>query len=107
MENSLCHLKRCLFGNRGLRASDFRISSTNNEDVIFALVELERPNATISNDGLLASALPAFDTICINSTSAARSFTLTGAFLIIQMSLSVLSKDLSFLLLQTVHTMIH
>jgi len=62
-ENSFCYIKRCLFWYRGVSGSDFRIRSTNNENVIFALVELERPDAAVSNDGLFASALSAFDTV--------------------------------------------
>ncbi len=36
-------LTNAYFGNRGTRASDFSIRSTNNKNVIFAVVELSRP----------------------------------------------------------------
>ena len=69
------------FGNRANTASDFYIKSTNTQNVIFSLVELERPNVTSSNVGFSATAIPAFDTLCVNSTSASKSFTLKGSFL--------------------------
>lgn len=69
------------FGNRANSASDFYIKSTNTQNVIFSLVELERPNATSSNVGFSSSAITAFDTLCINSTSGSKSFNIKGAFL--------------------------
>jgi hypothetical protein len=69
------------FSNRGINGSDFYIKSTNSGNVIFAIVELARPNASLSNMGLFASTLSAFDTLCVNSMGVAKSFLLTGAFL--------------------------
>ena len=74
-------LNDAYFGNRATRASDFYIKSTNSQNVIFSLVELSRPNSSLSNIGLFASPLPSFDTICINSTSVANSSLLQGQFL--------------------------
>ncbi|HRH47805.1 MAG TPA: T9SS type A sorting domain-containing protein [Panacibacter sp.] len=74
-------LNDAYFGNRATRASDFYIKSTNSQNVIFSLVELSRPDTSLSNIGLFASPLPSFDTICINSTSTANSFLLQGQFL--------------------------
>ncbi len=69
------------FGNRGTNGSDFAIQSINNEDVIFSLVEFARPKSDLSDVGLIASPLAAFDTICYNGESAANSFVLSGHYL--------------------------
>lgn len=69
------------FGNRGLRGSDFYIKSTGNENVIFTLVELSRTHEGITDFGLYALSEPAFDTICVNSTSFPKSFVLAGSYL--------------------------
>lgn len=69
------------FYNRAENGSDFYIKSTNNENVIFAVVELARPKEDFSNVGLSAPAGISFDTLCVNSTSAAKAFRVSGAFL--------------------------
>lgn len=69
------------FGNRGFNNSDFSIRASTPENVIFSVVELSRPNADLSGVGFSASALTQFDTLCINSVSKAKTFTVSGAFL--------------------------
>lgn len=69
------------FGDRGPNASDFSIRSVNNKRVIFAIVELSRPAADLSNVGLFVSTPPVFDTICLGSTPQVKDFTLNGSFL--------------------------
>jgi hypothetical protein len=74
-------LNDAYFGNRGINGSDFYIKSTNSKNVIFSLVELSRPDTGVSNIGFNAPSRLTFDTLCVSSTSAAKAFSLSGAFL--------------------------
>lgn len=76
-------IRDALFDNRALNASDFFIRSApgNTQDVLFALVELTRPNDDGSDIGLFTTTLPAFDTICVNSESEPKAITVSGSFL--------------------------
>src|SRR5207344_3262624 len=67
------------FGNRGTRGSDFYIKSANSANVIFSVVELSRPEQ--STVGFLTSPLPSFDTVCLGSAPAPKSFVLNAAYL--------------------------
>jgi hypothetical protein len=69
------------FGNRSDSVSDFYIRNTGAENVIFSLVEFERPDAFVNNNGLFASNFLSFDTMCVNTTTASKSVVLSGAFL--------------------------
>lgn len=69
------------FGNRGLYGSDFSIRASTAQNVIFSVVELSRPNADLSGIGFSATPITQFDTLCINSISKPKTFTVSGAFL--------------------------
>lgn len=69
------------FFNRGPKGSDFSIRSKSNENVIFSHIELSRPDADLSDVGLVASTLAPFDTICYTAESLPQSFILSGHFL--------------------------
>lgn len=69
------------FGNRATNHSDFYIKSTNSQNVIFALVEMHRPDSTKSDIGFSVSTLQSFDTTCINGITDAQSFLVHGEFL--------------------------
>jgi hypothetical protein len=66
-------------GNKSVYGSDFYIKNAGNENVIFSTVELsrkEQPDA-----GLITTALPAFDTVCINTETTPKCFVINGASL--------------------------
>jgi hypothetical protein len=67
------------FGNRSTSGADFYIASAGSENVIFSTVELSRQAQ--SDAGLIATTMPAFDTVCINTTTSPRSFVINGASL--------------------------
>lgn len=68
-------------GNRGSNSSDFYIQNTGSENVIFQIVELVRPNSSASNIGLFATSVPSFGTVCTDTETESKSFTLYGQFL--------------------------
>jgi len=57
------------FGNRCINSSDFYIKSTNNENVIFAVAELTRPDIDLLDNNLLFSPPLDFDAVCATSTN--------------------------------------
>lgn len=71
------------FDNRAPNASDFYIKSPtgNTQNVLFSTVELTRATGPLTTAGLFSSSTPVFDTLCVNSTSAAQAITVSGAFL--------------------------
>lgn len=73
-------LKDAYFGNRGVNGADFYIKNTGSGNVIFAVVELTRPDATNSNTGITATPV-SFAPLCANSISDSSSFILSGMFL--------------------------
>ena len=73
-------LKDAYFGNRGTNGSDFFIKNTGDNNVIFSVVELSRTDAS-SDAGYSVSSPVSFDTICVNSISTPKVFTLAGSFL--------------------------
>ncbi len=80
-KNASITLKDAYFSNGCSNNSDFYIKSENNENVIFAMVELARPNAQLSDIGFSNTPITSFNNVCINTTSVPKSFSLTGAFL--------------------------
>jgi hypothetical protein len=69
------------FGNRASGSSDFYISAANNQNVLFSIVELSRPDSANPKVGLSVSEPILFDTICTKSTGVIKSFILNGYFL--------------------------
>jgi hypothetical protein len=69
------------FGNRGLKGADFYIKSMSSENVLFSLIELERPDQNASNTGLFVTNTLSFDSTCINSTVDSKPIILGGSFL--------------------------
>ncbi|HYK47935.1 MAG TPA: T9SS type A sorting domain-containing protein [Parafilimonas sp.] len=69
------------FGNRNDSMSDFYIRNTGAENVIFSLVEFERPNVFVNNNGLFCSNALSFDTVCVNTVSRSKFVVVSGAFL--------------------------
>ncbi|NNV55969.1 T9SS type A sorting domain-containing protein [Limnovirga soli] len=69
------------FNNRAELGSDFYVKAADNQNIVFSLIELARPKADLSDLGLVASGNLVFDTLCVNSISAPKIFTLTGNFL--------------------------
>jgi hypothetical protein len=74
-------ISNAYFGNRSINGSDFYIKNTGAENVIFSIVELARPNENSNYVGYYVSAPVSFDTVCVNSISLAKTFTLAGSFL--------------------------
>jgi hypothetical protein len=72
-------LNDAYFGNRSTSGSDFYIANAGSQNVIFSTVELSRQAQ--SDAGLIVTALPAFDTVCINTTTSTKSFVINGASL--------------------------
>jgi len=68
------------FGQRASRQSDFYIKNNGNENVIFQLVEIARPDSLQSNIGIHTSPLTSFDTVCINS-NAIKPLAINGDFM--------------------------
>ncbi len=64
------------FGNGSLGNSDFYISNTGSENVIFSVIELSRPPQPAAN--FVTTALAPFDTSCINSVPVPGSFVLNA-----------------------------
>ncbi|WP_158638351.1 T9SS type A sorting domain-containing protein [Panacibacter ginsenosidivorans] len=69
------------FGNRAFNASDFYIQAINNQNVLFSVVELSRPDSANPRLGLFTQESLLFDTICTKSTGSIKSFILNGYFL--------------------------
>ncbi|MEP6845815.1 MAG: hypothetical protein ABI861_07415, partial [Panacibacter sp.] len=69
------------FGNRAANNSDFYIKASNNQNVLFSIVELARPDSANPRVGLSALGPLQFDSVCIQSTGIVKSFILNGTFL--------------------------
>lgn len=74
-------LRDAYFGNRSINSSDFYIKNVGNSNVIFSVIELSRPGANSGYVGYNVSSSVSFDTVCVNSVSAPKTFTLAGSFL--------------------------
>ena len=69
------------FGNKGTNTSDFYIKNINSNNALFSVVELNRSGAASSGSSLFYSGPVSFDTVCVNSTVAAKQFSVSGQFL--------------------------
>lgn len=69
------------FGNRAINRSDFYIQAINNQNTLFSIVELARPDSANPKIGLFTSGSLLFDTVCTRSEGSVRSFVLNGYFL--------------------------
>jgi hypothetical protein len=67
-------LSQANFGNKSINNSDFYIQNTGNQNVIFSMVELSRPQ--LSDTGFITTGPEPFDTVCVNSSLAPNSFVL-------------------------------
>jgi len=74
-------LNDAYFGNRAYNASDFYIKATNEQTVLFSVVELSRPDPANPKVGFLTPALLQFDTTCIQASGVIKYFILNGNFL--------------------------
>jgi hypothetical protein len=69
------------FGNLSANGSDFYIKNTGTENVIFALVEISRSGNGVNGSSLFYSAPLNFDTVCVNSSPAAKQISISGQYL--------------------------
>ena len=74
-------LNDAYFGNGSINSADFYIKNTGSENVIFSLVEFSRSGNGVSGNSLFYSAPVTFDTVCVNSSPAAKSLTVSGQYL--------------------------